>query len=72
MPPARSAAWTSPDWSVTPGFIDVHSHADEDMLLSEFRATPAMIRQGVTTAVFGIDGGYSLGEFRELRQSAAT
>lgn len=53
---------------VTPGFIDVHSHADEDMLLSEFRATPGMIRQGVTTAVFGIDGGYSLGEFRELRQ----
>lgn len=52
---------------VTPGFIDVHSHADEDMLLSEFRAAPAMIRQGVTTAVFGIDGGYSLGEFRELR-----
>jgi N-acyl-D-aspartate/D-glutamate deacylase len=52
---------------VTPGFIDVHSHADEDMLLSEFRATPAMIRQGVTTAVFGIDGGYSLEEFRELR-----
>ena len=53
---------------VTPGFIDVHSHADEDMLLREFRATPGMIRQGVTTAVFGIDGGYSLGEFRELRQ----
>jgi N-acyl-D-aspartate/D-glutamate deacylase len=53
---------------VTPGFIDVHSHADEDMLLNEFRAAPAMIRQGVTTAVFGIDGGYGLEEFRELRQ----
>jgi N-acyl-D-aspartate/D-glutamate deacylase len=53
---------------ITPGFIDVHSHADEDMLLSEFRAAPAMIRQGVTTAVFGIDGGYSLEEFRELRR----
>lgn len=52
---------------VTPGFIDVHSHADEDMMLSDFRAAPAMIRQGVTTAVFGIDGGYSLKEFRELR-----
>jgi N-acyl-D-amino-acid deacylase len=53
---------------ITPGFIDVHSHADEDLLLNEFRAAPAMIRQGVTTAVFGIDGGYSLGEFRDLRQ----
>jgi N-acyl-D-amino-acid deacylase len=53
---------------IAPGFIDVHSHADEDMLSSEFRAAPAMIRQGVTTAVFGIDGGYSLGEFRELRR----
>lgn len=53
---------------ITPGFIDVHSHAEEDMLSSEFRAAPAMIRQGVTTAVFGIDGGYSLGEFRELRR----
>ena len=53
---------------ITPGFIDVHSHADEDMMSSEFRAAPAMIRQGVTTAVFGIDGGYSLGEFRELRR----
>lgn len=54
--------------TIAPGLIDVHSHADEDMVLSEFRAAPAMIRQGVTTAVFGIDGGYSLGEFRELRR----
>lgn len=53
---------------VTPGFIDVHSHADEDLILPEFRAAPAMIRQGVTTAVFGVDGGYSLGEMRQLRE----
>lgn len=53
---------------VTPGFIDVHSHADEDLILPEFRAAPAMIRQGVTTAVFGIDGGYSLSDMRLLRE----
>ena len=67
MQPERNVGWTSTGLVVTPGFIDVHSHADEDMVSSEFRAAPAMIRQGVTTAVFGIDGGYSLGEFRDLR-----
>lgn len=41
---------------VTPGFIDLHSHADEDVEFAEYRPTPAMIRQGVTLAVFGVDG----------------
>ena len=68
MQPTRQRRLNVAGLVITPGFIDVHSHADEDMLLSEFRAAPAMIRQGVTTAVFGIDGGYSLGEFRELRR----
>ena len=41
---------------VTPGFIDLHSHADEDVEFPPYRATPGMIRQGVTMAVFGVDG----------------
>lgn len=41
---------------VAPGFIDLHSHADEDVESPAFRSTPAMIRQGVTLAVFGVDG----------------
>ena len=42
--------------AVTPGFIDLHSHADGDVGFPAFRATPGMIRQGVTMAVFGVDG----------------
>ncbi len=70
MPPAPRIASMSPDWLVSsrlhrrPGQV----HADEDMLLSEFRRDARNDSPGVTTAVFGIDGGYSLGEFRELRQ----
>jgi N-acyl-D-amino-acid deacylase len=53
---------------VTPGFIDVHSHADEDLIWPQYRAAPAMIRQGVTLAVFGIDGGTDPEDSRVLRQ----
>jgi N-acyl-D-amino-acid deacylase len=39
---------------VTPGFIDIHSHTDLDLLKNPF--APSKIRQGVTTEVTGQDG----------------
>lgn len=53
---------------VAPGFIDVHSHADEDLGNPVYRAMPAMIHQGVTTAVVGVDGEYDLATFRHLQE----
>lgn len=52
---------------VAPGFIDVHNHSDEDVVHAEYRAAPAMIRQGVTTAVWGVDGSLDLNAFRTLK-----
>ena len=40
---------------VTPGFIDTHSHADGGIF--EDRDAETQIRQGITTAVVGQDGG---------------
>jgi N-acyl-D-aspartate/D-glutamate deacylase len=56
---------------VAPGFIDVHNHADEDVVHPEYRAAPAMIRQGVTTAVWGVDGSLDLRAFRALKAQLA-
>lgn len=56
---------------VAPGFIDVHSHADEDLGDARYRAAPAMISQGVTTAVFGVDGEVDLPALRSLKQRLA-
>lgn len=56
---------------VAPGFIDVHSHADEDLVDARYRAAPAMISQGVTTAVFGVDGEADLAAFRSLKERLA-
>ncbi len=53
---------------VTPGFIDLHSHADEDVEFPDYRATPAMVRQGVTLAVFGVDGESEPLAAREFRR----
>jgi N-acyl-D-amino-acid deacylase len=39
---------------VTPGFIDIHSHTDLDLLKNRF--APSKVRQGVTTEVTGQDG----------------
>ncbi len=41
--------------AVAPGFIDFHSHSDDELLLGG--ETQAKIRQGVTTEVLGQDGG---------------
>jgi N-acyl-D-amino-acid deacylase len=43
---------------VAPGFIDTHSHADRGLL--EMPEAETQIRQGITTAIVGQDGGSSL------------
>jgi N-acyl-D-amino-acid deacylase len=40
---------------LAPGFIDTHSHADDDLF--EHRDALAVVSQGVTTVVVGQDGG---------------
>lgn len=40
---------------VTPGFIDTHSHADRG--LEEMPDAATQVRQGITTAIVGQDGG---------------
>jgi N-acyl-D-amino-acid deacylase len=57
--------------AVAPGFIDVHNHSDEDVVHAEYRAAPAMIQQGVTTAVWGVDGSLDLNAFRTLKSQLA-
>jgi N-acyl-D-aspartate/D-glutamate deacylase len=54
------------DFVVAPGFIDIHSHADRALVQPEHRSGEGLIRQGVTTAMFGIDGGYSAATIKEL------
>jgi hypothetical protein len=41
--------------AVAPGFIDFHSHSDEELLLGA--EAQSKIRQGVTTEIIGQDGG---------------
>ena len=41
-------------FKVVPGFIDIHSHTDLDLLKNPF--APSKVRQGVTTEVPGQDG----------------
>ena len=45
------------DRLVTPGFIDVHSHAAEGLGSSELRQAKPILAQGVTTVVVNPDGG---------------
>jgi N-acyl-D-amino-acid deacylase len=45
------------DRLVTPGFIDVHSHAAEGLGNAELRQAKPIIAQGVTTVVVNPDGG---------------
>jgi len=46
---------------LAPGFIDTHSHHDENM--SEYRDMPGVVTQGVTTVVRGADGSAGIEEF---------
>ena len=45
------------DRLVTPGFIDVHSHAAEGLTRAELRQAQPLLAQGVTTIVANPDGG---------------
>jgi N-acyl-D-amino-acid deacylase len=54
---------------VAPGFIDAHSHADGEILIKP--AATTAIRQGITTAIVGQDGGsaFPLSDFRKQLES---
>jgi N-acyl-D-amino-acid deacylase len=56
---AASAARTidAADLLVTPGFIDVHSHAAEGLARPPLRQGQPIVAQGVTTVVVNPDGG---------------
>lgn len=41
--------------TVTPGFIDVHSHSEDELITNP--KAESKIRQGVTTEILGMDGG---------------
>ncbi|HEY7817004.1 MAG TPA: D-aminoacylase, partial [Vicinamibacteria bacterium] len=45
------------EWYVVPGFIDVHSHADEGLDREELKGAVPLLLQGITTAVLNPDGG---------------
>ena len=49
---------------IAPGFIDAHSHADEALRDPASARIEGFLRQGVTTAVYGVDGYVSLGDFK--------
>jgi len=56
---------------VAPGFIDVHSHADEGLGREELKGAAPILLQGVTTAVLNPDGGgpWPLSEQRALYEA---
>lgn len=54
---------------VAPGFIDTHSHADSGLLDDPDAKT--QVRQGITTAVVGQDGGHHLPLAEWLREVEA-
>jgi N-acyl-D-aspartate/D-glutamate deacylase len=51
---------------VAPGFIDVHNHSDRALRVDPDASLEGYLRQGVTTAVFGVDGNLSSDGLREL------
>jgi len=50
---------------IAPGFIDVHSHADRALHNPEHAAIEGFLRQGVTTAVYGVDGSMGLDRLKQ-------
>ena len=58
LPDAKAkAVIDAGDRLVTPGFIDVHSHASEGLSRPELRQAQPILAQGVTTVVINPDGG---------------
>lgn len=55
---------------VAPGFIDVHSHADAALATPATASIEGFLRQGVTTAVFGVDGFMAYDRLRDLANLA--
>jgi N-acyl-D-aspartate/D-glutamate deacylase len=56
---------------VAPGFIDVHSHADRALKQPETASIEGFLRQGVTTAVYGVDGFVGLDQLKSYAQLAS-
>lgn len=50
--------WNAQGLVVAPGFIDTHSHTDRPM--AESPSLESQVRQGITTAIVGQDGGSTL------------
>ncbi len=50
---------------LAPGFIDVHSHADAALRDPVHAGIVGFLHQGVTTAVFGVDGAMHPGTMRD-------
>ncbi len=53
---------------VTPGFIDPHTHTERDLNHSVRRANEPYLFQGVTTVIFGNDGGGPIATGATLRR----
>lgn len=56
-PGAGATVIDAKDWVVAPGFIDLHSHSDENILKPKTRSNFNFQTQGVTTIVTGNCGG---------------
>lgn len=51
---------------LAPGFIDTHSHADAALDDPQTASVEGFLRQGVTTAVYGVDGSMGLARLKDL------
>ena len=56
---------------LAPGFIDVHSHADAALADPATAGVTGFLHQGVTTAVFGVDGSLEHSRLRQYIDIAA-
>jgi N-acyl-D-amino-acid deacylase len=68
-PPEGYEVVNGSGFTLAPGFIDPHSHGDDDLF--EHRDALAAVSQGITTLVVGQDGGspYPLAEFFQKIES---
>ncbi len=54
---------------VAPGFIDVHTHGERGLVDPGLKANKGFVTQGVTTSVFGADGGHSPQSIKRLMET---